>query len=126
MKKMIILSVLALIGFSILFMYREYTREVKSVTASDPDFKSNDKSLILEFTSNDSSAINKYSGKLLEISGTVFSSESENQPVIILGNDPQIKIRCVFDGLITLPENESIVIVRGYCTGFNKDELIGS
>lgn len=117
---------LLLIGFTVLFMYREYTREVKSATFSDPDYRLDAKLLVKEFSSNDAYALVKYSGKLLEVSGSLSSVEDSNQPVIVLGNDPQIKIRCVFDELKDLPAIGSSIIIRGYCTGFNKDELIGS
>jgi hypothetical protein len=126
MKKMILITVLLLIGFTALFMYREYTREVKSATASNPDFRLDTKALVTEFTSDDVYALAKYSGKLMEVSGTVSSTESNSQPVIVLGSDPQIKIRCVFDKLNDLPANGASIVIRGYCTGFNKDELIGS
>jgi hypothetical protein len=126
MKKMIIISVLLVIGFTALFMYREYTREVKSATSSNPDFRTDAKVLVPEFASNDAYALAKYSGKLIEVSGPVSSTEINSQPVIVLGNDPQIKIRCVFDELNDFPAAGSSVVIRGYCTGFNKDELIGS
>jgi hypothetical protein len=126
MKKMIIISVLLIIGFTVLFIYREYTREVETATASNPDFRTDTKALVSEFSSNDAYALAKYSGKLLEVSGTVSSIESNSQPVIVLGSDPQIKIRCVFDKLNEFPATGTLVVIRGYCTGFNKDELIGS
>lgn len=126
MKKMILITVLLLIGFTVLFMYREYTRELESATASNPDFRTDTKALVSEFSSNDAYALSKYSGKLIEVSGAVSSTESNSQPVIIMGSDPQIKIRCEFDELNDLPAIGSSVVIRGYCTGFNKDELIGS
>jgi hypothetical protein len=126
MKKMILISVLLLVGFTALFMYREYTREVKNATSSNPEFKLDTKALVSEFSSDDAYALAKYSGKLLEISGTVTSIENGLNPIIVLGNDSQIKIRCVFDKLIDLPANGASINIRGYCTGFNKDELIGS
>ena len=126
MKKMIIITVLLLVGFTALFMYREYTREVKNATASNPDFRLDAKALVSEFSLNDAYALAKYSGKLLEVSGTITSIENGTNPIIVFGNDPQIKIRCVFDKLNDLPPNGASIIIRGYCTGFNKDELIGS
>lgn len=126
MKKMIIITVLLLIGFTALFMYREYTREVKSASVTKPDFITDAKFLVAEFTSNDAYALAKYSGKLLEVSGAVSSTESNTQPVIVIGNDPEIKIRCVFDELKEFPDKGSSLVIRGYFTGFNKDELIGS
>ncbi len=126
MKKMIIISVLLIIGFTGLLIYREFTREVKSTNVTSADFITDAKSLTEEFASNDADALAKYSGKLLEVSGEVSSAESNAPPVIVMGNDPDIKIRCVFDQLNDLPEKGFSVVIRGYCTGFNKDELIGS
>lgn len=123
---MILITVLLLIGFTVLFMYREYTREVESATASNPDFRTDTKALVSEFSSDDAYALSKYSGKLIEVSGAVSSTESNAQAVIVIGDNPEIKIRCVFDKLTEFPAKGSSVVIRGYCTGFNKDELIGS
>ena len=86
--------------------------------------------LIHEFEANDSAANQKYLGKVIEVSGSIKQIETDEKGyyTIILGDTVNLSsVRCSMDTVHNsdaahLKEGSS-AILRGNCTGFNKDEM---
>jgi tRNA_anti-like len=112
------------------YAYKEYTRPNKDFLYAKPDYILTAGNLIYEYESNDSSANKKYNGKIVEVSGPVKKIEKDERDfyTLVLGDSSSpSSVRCSMD---TTHQSDaallvigSSAVVRGACTGFNKDEM---
>ena len=129
-KRSIWLFVIIVIAGAVIYGYREYTRTNKDMTDSKPDHTINASNLVEDFESKEADATKKYNGKVVEVNGPVKTVEKDEKGyyTVILGDTSSLSsVRCSMDTVhqsnaAGLPEGAS-VIVRGICTGFNKDDL---
>jgi uncharacterized protein YyaL (SSP411 family) len=129
-KKIIWSIVLVAAAGAGLYAYKEYNRTNKDLRYTKPDFIVLATGLISEYEANDSLANRKYNGKVVEISGPVkkIEKDEEGYYTIVLGDSSSLSsVRCSMD---TSHQADAAVlmagssaIVRGSCTGFNKDEM---
>jgi hypothetical protein len=131
-KKIIFITVLLIVAAGGLYGYKEYNRknpDLASIAATE-QIKSD--ALIEAFKSNEKNASAKYVDKIVAVSGTVKEIINEDGfYTVAIGNDANMDaVRCSMDSLHT---NEAAglakgaaVILKGVCTGFNADELLGS
>ncbi len=125
---------MVLLGISLagIYAYREYTRTHADLSRVRPDVRINASSLIAEFEQDDSAANSKYLGKIIEAEGPLRAIErtGDGQFIIVLGEEDGLSsIRCSMD---TTYNNElsrlsppGSITIRGACTGFKKNELLG-
>ena len=112
--------------------YKEYNRTNKDLENVKADFSLASNDLIKEYKANDSLADKKYLGKIIEVSGNVKKIEKDDTGyfTIILGDTTSLSsVRCSIDTVhqqdaAELKEGSS-AILRGACTGFKKNELLG-
>ena len=85
---------------------------------------------VKEFEINDSSANRKYLGKIIETDGIVkeVSKDEAGYYTVVLGEEGKMSaIRCSMDTVHKQDASRlkvgSSVVIRGSCTGFNKDEM---
>ncbi len=130
-RKKIIWSIILLVAIAGgWYGYKEYTRTHSDLQKVKADFVLPATDLIREFETNDSLASKKYNGKVVEINGFVKKVEKDEQGfyTIVLGDSSSLSsVRCSMDTVHTtdaagLKEFTS-AIVRGICTGFNKDDM---
>jgi hypothetical protein len=129
-KKIIWIILLVAAAGGGLYAYKEYNRTNKDLRHAKPDFIVLANGLISEYESNDSLANKKYNGKVVEISGPVKKIEKDEKGfyTVVLGDISSMSsVRCSID---TAHQEDAAVltagssaIVRGACTGFNKDEM---
>lgn len=136
MKKKTII-ILSIIGFALAgggwYAYKEYTRKVKDLTKVKADLQLSAGELISAFETNEQKANADYLDKVIAVKGTVKSVEKNEQGhfTVILGDEgTPSSVRCSMDSIhqldvSSLPEG-SLVTLKGACTGFNADELLGS
>lgn len=135
-KKMIrysfITVILVLIGL-VYFGFSEYNRKHKDVSDAVASFNTTGESIIREFTADEQSANTKYLDKIIEVSGIVKSIDKDDagSVTVVLGNPSDISsIRCNIDSAhsdeTTGLQKNIPVTIKGVCTGFNADELLGS
>lgn len=129
-KTILWLIVLLALAFSGWYIYKEYTRSNKDLTKIKADISITAAALVKEYEINDSSANKKYSGKIIETEGSVKSIEKDDKGdyTVVLGDTAGMSsIRCSMD---TIHQQDaarltvgSSAVIRGVCTGFNKDEM---
>ena len=131
-KKIIWLFVLLVITAGGWYGYKEYTRTNKDLSKVTADISISAVSLVKEFEINDSVANKKYSGKIIETDGNVKSIEKDDKGyyTIVLGDTNSMSsVRCPVDTIHSKDAAQlktgSSAIIRGVCTGFKKNELLG-
>jgi hypothetical protein len=133
-KKLIILSVvaIALLGGG-WYAYSEYTRKVKDLAKVKADMKLTVAELLSAFENNETQANLAYLDKVISVKGTVRTVEKNEKGFysVVLGEEGSMSsVRCSInpnykDDIIAIPAG-SLVTMKGACTGFNQDELLGS
>jgi len=110
--------------------YKEYYRVNQDLDTVKADVKISAKDLIRDYETNDSVSNQKYLGKVVEVTGYVkeIKKDEVGNFTIVLGDTSGLSsVRCAVD---TTHQQDaasltvgSSAIVRGHCTGFNKDEM---
>ena len=132
MKRTILLIVVALIIVLGFYGYREYVRGNKDLQEVAPEATLSATELIKAFESDSAGSNKSYLGKILAVSGTVKSVEKEaGSATVILGEPGTMSsVRCSMDtahlAKVAVVKEGQAVTVKGACTGFNQDELLGS
>jgi hypothetical protein len=125
--------VLGLIAVAALYIYKEYNRTHKDTAELKPDYSISATKLIEEFKADEQSSNKKYWDKIMQVEGIVKDIEKDDRGFysVILGDTSTMSsVRCSLD---SAHNNEAIsvqkgthAIMKGVCTGFNADELLGS
>lgn len=133
-KKRIIFSVLlvALLGGA-WFGYGEYSRKVRNLRNVNAQIHLQPQEIINAFEKNEIAANAQYLDKIIAVKGSVKSIEKNDlgHYTLVLGEAASMSsVRCSMDSLYVnelagLKEGIAIT-VKGSCTGFNRDELLGS
>ncbi len=132
-KKRIIISILAIaiIGGG-WFGYGEYSRKVKDLDRVKADLSMSAAEIISVFEKNEADANAKLLDKIIAVKGTVRKLEKNDrgQYTIVLDDAGISSVRCSMNSvhvndLQGITEGNTVT-VKGACTGFNHDELLGS
>src|SRR5215211_4721373 len=123
MKKTILLLVLVIIGAMGFYIYKEYNRTNRDLKDIKADINTNTASLIAAFEKDSSSANKQFIDKIVEVSGTVKSIDTNGNPVVIaLGESGQMSsVQCSMDSTY-VNEYKSVkegdqLILKGVCIG---------
>jgi hypothetical protein len=133
-KKLIILAILAFaLAGGGWYAYSEYSRKVKDLANVKADLRINATELVAAFEKNETGANTIYLDKVIAVRGTVKSVEKNDRGhyTVILGESGSASaVRCSMDSThqqdISVIPAGSLVTIKGACTGFNADELLGS
>jgi len=132
MKRVIFLIVMIVLAGAAWYAYKEYNRKNKNLAKVDPEISISAPALLEAFEKDFNSANKQYSGKILAVNGIIKSIEKEDdEATVILGDAGNMSsVRCSMDTtyamkIASYKEGQPITIT-GACTGFNKDELLGS
>lgn len=130
-KKNILIALLLVLVAGAIYVYKEFNRTNADITREQPAFTVTATDLIKAFTDNDSIAARKYVGKIISITGLVMNlNKDEKGYSVSLGDTASMSsVRCSIDSMYTqraanLKPGMSLQ-VKGNCTGFNEDELLG-
>lgn len=126
-------AVLIIIAGLSWYAYNEYNRKRKDTAALNADFSLSSKDLLQAFISNEQNANKKYLDKVIAVTGNVKSvdKDSEGTNTIIIGEPGELlAVRCTLDSThndeaVRIAAQKTIT-VKGICTGFNSDEMLGS
>lgn len=133
-KKLIIIIALAtvLLGGG-WYGYSEYNRKVKDLSRVKADVVLDAKTLIQSFEKDEAASNVNYLDKIIAVKGNVKAVEKNDQGhvTVILGEeDGMSSVRCSMDsthqGDVVSLSRGKMLTMKGACTGFNADELLGS
>lgn len=131
MKRIILILLAIVLLAGGWYAYRAYTGKVKSLTEVKTEARVNAKDLIAAFEKDSATANDQYLGKIIEVTGNIRSVEKDGSVSLILGeNGTMSAVRCSMDSAFAqqaaMMNEGGTVTVKGACTGFITDELIGS
>ncbi|MBL7740036.1 MAG: hypothetical protein JNK14_12535 [Chitinophagaceae bacterium] len=132
-RKIILLTIAVAILCGAWYGYREYTRKVTDLSHVKAQARIGTEDLISSFEMNEKTANEMYLGKVIAVKGSIKSIEKDDKGYysVILGDASSMSsVRCSMDmdhqaEITTLAAGTSIT-VKGACTGFTADELLGS
>jgi hypothetical protein len=132
-KKIILLVLFLVFAGGTLYGYAEYTRKVKDLSKVKAQVNMKAAELIAAFEKNEAEANASYLDKIIAVKGKVKQVEKNDMGFlsIVIGDEESMSsVRCSVD-----PGHQEemekimtgdVITVKGACTGFNADELLGS
>jgi tRNA_anti-like len=133
-KILIILGiVLLLAGAAAWYIYKEYNRVHEDTADLKPDYSISATDLIKEFENNEKNSNEKYWNKVIEVNGMVKDVKPDDRGFysVVLGDTSFMSsVRCSMDSIhnkeAAFIQKGKAAVMKGICTGFNADELLGS
>lgn len=129
-KKTILLIILIVVAGVAWYAYSEFSRTNKDLGKVRPDVTVATAAIISEYEANEAVANGKYLGKVVEVTGTVkeVNKDDSGYYTVVLSDTGSLSaVRCSMDTTHQQDAAQlatgSSAIVRGACTGFNKDEM---
>lgn len=115
------------------YAYSEYNRKVKDLSKVSADMQLQTTDLVSHFEKDETAANALYLDKVIAVNGTLKAIEKDdakNYSLVLGDGNSMASVRCSMDedyiskveGLTTGTK----ITVKGACTGFNADELLGS
>ena len=132
MKRIILILLVIVILAGGWYAYRAYTGKVKSLTEVKSDISITATDLISAFEKDTATANKQYMGKVIEVTGNVKSVEKEEGAATLsLGESGTMSsVRCSMDTSFIQKaasiQEGSAITIKGACTGFISEELLGS
>ncbi len=134
-KWILILGSFAIIGIiaALLVYIFVYNKQQPDYSKAKPDFTINGAQIFNEFRNNPDASAEKYNGKVLAIEGNLNSVERTDSLTIAvfaieegMFGDEGIRFAFIpeFAAKIASIPPESLVTIKGYCTGFNETDII--
>lgn len=124
--------VLIAIVLASFYAYQEYTRTNKDLSKLEAEIKISALDLIRAFEVSDSLANKNFIDKIIDVTGNVKVLEKDENGgyTIVLGDIASLSsVRCLADSNhrsdASLLQQNSTITIRGMCTGFKKNELLG-
>lgn len=129
----VLLSIVILVVAGGLYFYREYNRTKTDTAKLSPDFSLSATDLVREFETNEELSNKRYWDKVLSVQGTVkeLTKDDKGFFTVVLGDtNIMSSVRCSIDSVhsgeaATVVKGQQVA-VKGICSGFNRDELLGS
>ena len=129
----VVLPLLLILAASAFYIYKEYNRTHKDTAKIKPDYAVSAIELVKEFETNEQVSNKKYWDKVIRVEGMVkeLAKDDKGFYSIILGDTASMSsVRCSVDSAhsneAAAVKQGSIIAVKGICSGFNADEMLGS
>ena len=121
-KYILILVVVGVLGGWFLVFYLPKTDFYKNITAKKAA-PTTAIQIVNDFTVNEETAFAKYSGKQIEVSGTVLQSQIENgkSAIYLKSNDEATHVYFLLKENVGKVDIGKQIILKGICTGFLGD-----
>lgn len=115
------------------YIYKEFTRTHKDTAHLKPDYSLAATDLIKEFENNELGSNKKYGDKVISVEGIlkeVIKDEMGFYSLALGDSNSMSAVRCSIDSVhgneATAVKNGSLIAVKGICSGFNADDMLGS
>jgi len=134
-KKIFIILGIVLVCFCAVawYLYKEYNRAHKDTVNLDADYTITAIQLIKDFESNEKLSNEKYWNKVIRVEGFVKDVRTDDRGFysVVLGDTNSMSsVRCSLDSSHNKDaasiKKATVAAMKGICTGFNTDELLGS
>ncbi len=131
-KKTILIVVLVGAVIAGILAYKAYNQKVPGLDKQKADVTLTADQLIKKFETDEATANKELLDKVIAVNGTVRSVEQSAAGVtVILGDEGSMSsVRCSMDSTYSIQASQiqqgKSVVIKGACTGFNTDELLGS
>jgi len=129
----VVLSLLLVLTAAALYIYIEYNRTHKDTARLKADYSLAATDLIKEFETNEQASNKKYWDKVIRVEGTVKEVAKDDKGFysLALGDTSTLSaVRCSIDSVhsseMAVVKKGSYIVVKGICSGFNADEMLGS
>jgi tRNA_anti-like len=129
----VVLPLLLILAAAAFYIYKEYNRTHKDTAKIKPDYAVSAIELVKEFETNEQVSNKKYWDKVIRVEGMVkeLAKDDKGFYSIILGDTASMSsVRCSVDSVhsneAAAVKQGSIIAVKGICSGFNADEMLGS
>ena len=132
-KQIILLAILIVVAIVAWYGYKQYTRKNTDLAYAKADVETTTTDLIKSFETNEKLANEKYLDKIIELTGEIkeINKDEKGYYTVVLGEENSMSsVRCSMDSahqqnVLSVNQGDQ-VSVKGACTGFNADELLGS
>mgnify|MGYP000100100863 CR=1 FL=1 len=129
----ILISLFIIIAAAAWYIYKEYTRTHTDTALLKPDYSFTATELIREFETNEKASNKKFWDKVINVEGLVKEVVKDDKGfyTLALGDTASMSsVRCTIDSVhsneAAIVQKGSIITVKGICSGFNSDELLGA
>ncbi|NOT52007.1 MAG: hypothetical protein HOP10_12105 [Chitinophagaceae bacterium] len=129
----IIITVFILVGIAALYIYKEYTRTHTDTALLKPDYSLEATSLVKAFETDEQASNKKFWDKVIRVEGVVKDVIKDEKGffTLALGDTSSMSsVRCSIDSVHSKEaanvQKGSLIAIKGICSGFNADELLGS
>lgn len=129
----VLISVFIIVAAVALYIYKEYNRTHKDTASLKPDYSLQAASLIKEFEADEKGSNKKFWDKVVRVEGIVKEVVKDDKGfyTLALGDTLSMSsVRCSIDSVhsneAAIVKKGSLIAVKGICSGFNADELLGS
>jgi hypothetical protein len=131
-KKAIVAAVIIALTAG-LYGYMEYTKTNMDLMYAKADHVTGAKELIKEFEENEQAANTRFLDKIIAVNGSIKDVMKDDRGfyTVMVGNEGYTSsVRCSMDADHQLRDIQlqlgSNITIKGICTGFNADQLLGS
>ena len=130
-RSMVFLLVIALLALAAWKGYHYFYKAPESISTQKAEVRLTVPQLLQAFESDSAKANQAYLGKVIEVEGPIKSIEQDEGVTIVLGEEGSMSsVRCSMDTTQNKEWSELIkgrkVLIKGNCTGFTSDELLGA
>lgn len=130
MKKTIVYLLILAVAIGVYYGWYIYNRKVDSTTALKTDLVIAPEDLFRSYSEDETTAMTKFSGKILELYGVVRSTgnDSLGWNLVMEAGDDFFGINCAMEagqeeGMQSVTVGDSLKI-KGKCSGFNGDVVL--
>jgi len=121
------------ISLTAFYIYKEYNRKNSDTAELEADYTVMAPTIIREFETDDSLAGKKYTDKIILAEGIVKDILKDDRGFysVMLGDTTSMSsVKCSMDSIYKHEalklQKGTYATVKGFCAGFNADELLGS
>ncbi|HEY6063244.1 MAG TPA: hypothetical protein VIV35_06520 [Chitinophagaceae bacterium] len=126
-------ALLLVIAAVALYIYKEYNRTHKDTARLKAEYSLAATDLIKEFETNEQASNKKYWDKVIRVEGMlkeIVKDEKGYYSVALGDTSSMSSVRCSIDSVHSQEaatiKKGMMVAVKGICSGFNADEMLGS
>jgi drug/metabolite transporter superfamily protein YnfA len=128
--KRVFFVLIAIAAVTGLYAYKEFNRKNKSLHDVEAVASLKTAEIIAQFSNDEKKATAAYSGKAIVVNGMVKTIDKDEKGfyTIVLGESGSMSsVRCSIDSTESSQavsvQNNSMVKIKGICTGYNADEM---